>query len=83
MEYLGVPLAEWIGYLASAFLMVAFTMKNVNKLRVINSLGCITFVIYGFMLDIAWPIIISNAFILGSNLYYLLFKKKKKEVKGE
>ncbi|SFU64522.1 inner membrane protein [Pustulibacterium marinum] len=73
--FLGVSIAEWVGYLASAFLMVAFTMKNVNKLRIINSLGCITFVIYGFMLDIAWPIIISNAFILGSNLYYLFFKK--------
>lgn len=81
MEYLGVPLAEWIGYLASAFLMVAFTMKNVQKLRIINSIGCFTFIIYGFMLDIAWPIIISNAFILVSNLYYLLFKKEKEKAK--
>lgn len=73
---LGVSIAEWVGYLASAFLMVAFTMKNVKKLRIINSLGCITFVIYGVMLDVAWPIIISNTFILGSNLYYLLLKKE-------
>jgi len=33
------------------------------------------FVAYGFLLDISWPIIISNSAIFGINLYYLFFKK--------
>lgn len=66
-----VSLTEWIGYLASLVLMASFLMKNINTLRIINSTGCLLFVIYGFMLETSWPIIISNAFILGVNIFYL------------
>ena len=64
-----------VGYVASALLMVSFLMKDVTKLRTINSMGCLAFVIYGFMLNIAWPIVITNSFILGVNLFYLLKRK--------
>jgi uncharacterized membrane protein len=66
-----ISLTEWVGYLASLVLMASFLMKNINTLRIINSTGCILFVIYGFMLATSWPIIISNAFILGVNIFYL------------
>lgn len=66
---------ELVGYLASALLMISFSMKNVTHLRSINSLGCICFIIYGFMLATSWPIIITNSFILFSNIYYLFIKK--------
>lgn len=62
---------EWIGYLASLVLMISFLMKNIITLRTINSIGAILFIIYGFMLAISWPIIITNVFILGVNLIYL------------
>jgi len=67
-------LVEWIGYAAMGILMVSFLMKDIKKLRIINSVACILFVIYGFMLD-AYPIVISNAFIAAVNFYYLFFKK--------
>jgi len=67
-------LVEWIGYAAMGILMVSFLMKDIKKLRVINSIACILFVIYGFMLD-AIPIVISNAFIAMVNFYYLFIKK--------
>ncbi|AOW21739.1 uroporphyrinogen decarboxylase [Urechidicola croceus] len=73
---LGITYTEWVGYLASAMLIISFMMKNLNKLRFINSIGAILFVIYGFMLDISWPIIITNAFILCANMYYLFIKKQ-------
>lgn len=73
--FLGTSYTEWIGYLASAILIISFTMKNVRKLRVINSFGAIFFIIYGIMLAISWPIIITNVFILGLNIYYLFLKK--------
>lgn len=67
-----ISLTEWVGYLASLLLMVSFIMKNIYTLRIVNSTGCLLFVIYGFMLTTSWPIIISNAFILGVNIYYLI-----------
>jgi uncharacterized protein with PQ loop repeat len=66
-----IPLTEWVGYLASLVLMISFLMKNINTLRIINSTGCLLFVVYGFMLATSWPIIISNTFILGVNIFYL------------
>lgn len=56
--------------------MISFSMKDVTKLRMINCLGCISFIIYGFMLNISWPIVISNAFILSMNLYHLIRRDK-------
>lgn len=72
---LGISITEWVGYLASVALIISFMMKNVRTLRIINSMGAIIFVIYGVMLAISWPIIITNVFILLANIYYLYFKK--------
>lgn len=69
---LGISLTEWVGYLASLVLMISFLMKNIITLRIINSIGAILFVVYGIMLVISWPIIITNTFILGVNIYYLV-----------
>jgi len=66
-----ISLTEWVGYLASLVLMISFLMKNINTLRIINSIGAILFVVYGIMLVTSWPIIITNTFILGVNIYYL------------
>jgi hypothetical protein len=66
-----ISMTEGVGYLASLVLMISFLMKNINTLRIINSTGCLLFVIYGFLLATSWPIIISNTFILGVNIYYL------------
>lgn len=67
-----ISLTEWIGYLASLALMISFLMKNISTLRIINSIGALLFVVYGVMLVTSWPIIITNTFILGVNIFYLL-----------
>ena len=74
-----IALTEWVGYLASVVLMISFLMKNINTLRIINSFGAVLFIIYGIMLAISWPIIITNTFILGVNVFYLNkhFRQKK------
>jgi hypothetical protein len=71
---LGVELTEWVGYLAMTVLLISFMMKNVIKLRIINSAGCLFFVIYGVMIS-QYPIVITNLAIILINLYYLLLKK--------
>jgi len=73
---LGITFTEWVGYLASLVLIISFMMKNVNTLRIVNSLGALLFVVYGIMLTISWPIIITNSFILILNVYYLTKKDK-------
>lgn len=74
--FLGITITEWVGYAASLALIISFTMKNLNTLRIINSLGAVIFVAYGIMLQTSYPIIITNTFILMVNLYYLTFKRK-------
>ena len=65
---------EWIGYLASLGVLVSFFMKDIKKLRMVNSIGCALFAIYGILLS-SIPVIITNLAILGVNIYYLFLKK--------
>lgn len=62
---------DLMGYLASILLMISFTLKNIKTLRIVNTAGCACFVAYGFMLATAWPIVITNGFIVLINLYHL------------
>ena len=75
-EFLGISVTEWIGYLASFFVLLSFLMRNIITLRYVNSIGCIFFVIYGFLLD-SWPVIITNIAIVSVNFYYLFINKRK------
>jgi len=72
LETFGLPFTEVVGYLAMITVLVSFLMTDVVKLRMINSLGCLIFVAYGFLLQISWPIVITNTAILSINVYYLL-----------
>jgi uncharacterized protein with PQ loop repeat len=75
MEFFGIEIAECVGYIATLVLLTSFTMKRLKSLRIINSIACLLFVVYGIMLSNAWPIIISNAAIFTINFYYLFLKK--------
>ena len=74
-EIAGISLVEWIGYLGSLGILVSFLMKDIRKLRLINTIGCLLFAAYGFLLDISWPIVITNGTIVIINLFYLLKSK--------
>jgi len=76
---MGLTLVEIIGYLASIVVLCSFTMKDVKKLRMVNMVGCLLFVIYGFMMPtirVGLPIIITNIAIMGINMYYLFIAKR-------
>lgn len=75
MIIMGISLVEWIGYMATAVVLISFLMKSIKKLRIVNALGCLLFVLYGVMLTpVSKPIIITNVVIFGINMYYLLKK---------
>ena len=75
MELFGIEITEWVGYAAMLALLISFMMKDVKKLRIINSVGCGLFVVYGIMLATSWPIVITNSAIICINFYYLFIKK--------
>lgn len=65
-----VSIIEWIGYLASVMIVISLTMTSIIKLRIVNTIGCILFVIYGMVVK-AYPVAISNLTIIGINIYNL------------
>jgi len=67
---------EIIGYLAPVFLVLSFLFKDVFKLRLTNTIGCVFFIIYGFLIS-AYPVVIANAIIVCINVYHLFFKRIK------
>lgn len=77
MEF-GTETLDIVGYAASLVVLLAFFMKNINTLRIVNSVGCALFILYGFLFDAPnLPIIITNFGILLVNGYYLFIKKEK------
>ena len=66
----GRPFIEWVGYAASIMIAISLIMTDMVKLRIINSIGCVLFAIYGFVVK-AYPVGIINTFIFIVNMYYL------------
>lgn len=78
-SFLGVYLSEWVGYAASLAVAVSFVMKDILKLRLVNIVGCALFIGYGLLmpsLRIGLPIILTNAAIIGVNVFYLIKMSK-------
>jgi uncharacterized protein with PQ loop repeat len=65
---------ELTGYLASAVVLISFLQKNIKTLRIVNSIGCALFVLYGILLNYSVPLIITNVSIIVINGYYLAKK---------
>ncbi len=78
MNFLEITSAEWIGYITTGVLLVSFTMKQLRTLRIVNTIACVLFVLYGILLSNAWPIVFSNAAIFCINIYNLYLKKNNK-----
>ncbi|GJM59847.1 hypothetical protein PEDI_03990 [Persicobacter diffluens] len=62
--------SDWVGYIAMTLVALSFTFKEIRKLRLINSIGAVFFVIYGVMIQ-AYPVVVVNSFIAIFNIYHL------------
>ncbi|MFK8275246.1 SemiSWEET family transporter [Capnocytophaga cynodegmi] len=70
---------DLIGYVASFFVVLSFLIKdNILYIRFTNLVGCILFVIYGFLID-SIPIILPNAFLVFVQVFYILKKRKQEQ----
>ncbi|GAA0126255.1 YgjV family protein [Clostridium senegalense] len=67
---LGIPMIEWVGYAASLFIAISLLMTSIIKLRIFNTIGCILFVVYGFVIR-AYPVIVTNGAIILINFWNL------------
>lgn len=70
-----IDIIDILGYTAMLVLLISFLMKKVTTLRLINSLGCILFAIWGILIQ-EWPVVITNVCIVFINTYYLIKKNK-------
>jgi uncharacterized protein with PQ loop repeat len=64
-----------IGYIATLIVLSSFIFKDVKTLRQVNSIGCLLFVVYGFLQNDK-PIIVTNTLIFLINLTNLIRHKK-------
>jgi hypothetical protein len=60
-----------VGYLASLLLAISLIINNDLKFRWLNTFGCLSFIIYGVLIN-AFPIILTNSILLLINLFYLV-----------
>jgi len=63
-------LYEIIGYMGSLLVAFSLTMKSLQKLRIVNMIGAIFFIIYGLLIG-ALPIALLNGLTLFVNVYNL------------
>lgn len=69
---------EIIGYVASFLIAVSLMMSAVIKLRIINLIGAVAFVVYGILIE-SWPVAGMNAFIALINIHFLVAMFRAKE----
>jgi hypothetical protein len=62
------------GYLSMIIVLLSMMMDNVRKLRIVNSIACAMFMVYGWFHQ-TYPVILMNFLVIVINLYQL--KKSK------
>ena len=78
--FLDILKNEWLGIVASAFVLISFLTSNQIRTRIINLVGCVVFVIYGLILP-AYSTAFMNAALIIVHIIYLTkdFKARKKQ----
>lgn len=61
---------EILGYVAMILVALSFLLKDVIKLRLVNAVGAICFVVYGLLIG-SVPVAGLNIFVTCVNVYYI------------
>lgn len=62
---------ELLGTIASGFVLISFLMKGEKNIRLINIIGALIFVIYGFLIN-AFSVWFLNGALLFIHLYKIM-----------
>lgn len=73
---------ELIGYLASIVILIGFTFKGESKIRTINMIGSLLFIVYGLLIK-AYPVALLNALTILVNVRALVKTRKEKSVEED
>lgn len=76
---------EWLGLVASAFVLVSFLFTKQTIIRLVNMVGCVVFVIYGILLP-AYSTAIMNGALFIVHVVYLVkdfVSRKKNNATGD
>jgi len=64
-----------LGWVATAVVVISFTVKDMWRLRIVNSIGTLLWIIYGALKQ-DYPILAVNAMILMT--HFIWFDRKRK-----
>ena len=67
MEYMNI--VQLLGYSASFIIFISLTMKSIVKLRILNAMGCLLFVIFALKTH-SLPAVVMNIGIVIIDIYY-------------
>jgi len=62
-------LESW-GYLSMIIVLISMLMTDIRKLRIINSVACAMFIVYGYFHG-AYPVVLMNTIVIIINLIKL------------
>jgi len=69
---------EIIGYAASILIAISLMMKSLIRLRLLNGMGAVVFVIYGLLIR-AYPVAILNGLIVIIDIFYLIQMNRRRD----
>jgi hypothetical protein len=61
-------MVEIWGYISMIVVVISMLMKDIKWLRILNSISCAMFIIYGFLIS-SYPIILLNSIVILINLW--------------
>jgi hypothetical protein len=64
------------GYIGTIVVLYSFTIENIFKLRLVNSIGSMFWIVYGLGI-MAGPTIIVNSCVLMIHIYWFIKHRKK------
>lgn len=66
---------EYLGIVASLFIFLSFIFKNPTKIRAVNSIGSVLFIIYGIRLH-SYSIVVLNIATVVLQIYQIVRNKE-------
>jgi len=75
-------IVDIIGYIGMAIILYSFTIREMYKLRLINSIGCLFWIAYGIGI-MAGPTILVNSCVLVIHSYWFYQNRKGAGVGGK
>lgn len=73
---------ELIGYLASVVILIGFTFKGESKIRIVNMIGSLLFIVYGLLIK-AYPVALLNALTIVVNIRALVKTREEESVEED